>query len=31
MHQPSFEILDLLDNLVVLDEGRTVYYVRAAD
>lgn len=27
LHQPSFEILDMLDNIIVLDNGQTVYNV----
>lgn len=27
LHQPSFEILDMIDNLIVLDHGKTVYNV----
>lgn len=27
LHQPSFEILDMIDNIIVLDNGQTVYNV----
>ncbi len=27
LHQPSFEILDMLDGVVVLDAGQTIYHV----
>ena len=27
LHQPSFEILDMLDGVIVLDAGRTIYCV----
>jgi hypothetical protein len=27
LHQPSFEILDLIDNVIVLDSGHTIYNV----
>ena len=27
LHQPSFEILDMLDNIIVLDNGQTIYNV----
>jgi ABC-type multidrug transport system ATPase subunit len=29
LHQPSFEILDLIDNVIVLDSGQTIYNVRS--
>lgn len=29
LHQPSFEILDLIDNVIVLNHGLTVYNVPA--
>ena len=31
LHQPSFEILDMIDNIIVLDNGYTVYNVSLAD
>lgn len=27
LHQPSFEILELLDDVLVLDEGYTMFFV----
>lgn len=27
LHQPSFEILDLIDNVIVLDSGHIIYNV----
>lgn len=31
LHQPSFEILDMIDSIIVLDNGYTVYNVAASD